>query len=89
MSDIFARSQAPQSTKLELGRQQNVSDGVTNPIRHELREKRRVDKRSASTYTEIVMVGTLRLSTLQQSLLTLNLTAVTRCEGMQSKRAAR
>jgi hypothetical protein len=34
-----------------------------------------VDKRSASTYTEIVMVDALRLSTLQQLLLTLNLTA--------------
>ncbi|EGW21762.1 hypothetical protein Mettu_0543 [Methylobacter tundripaludum SV96] len=45
--------------------------------------KRRVDKRSASTYTEIVMVDALRLSTLQQSLLTLNLMAVTLCAGTQ------
>jgi hypothetical protein len=47
-----------------------------------LREKRRVDKRSASTNTEIVMVDALRLSTLQQSLLTLNLMAVLSGPGM-------
>jgi len=37
-----------------------------------------VDKRSASTYTEIVRVDALRLSTLQQLFLTLNLMAVRR-----------
>jgi len=34
--------------------------------RRSLPEKRRVDKRSASTYAEIVMVDALRLSTLQR-----------------------
>ena len=37
-----------------------------------------MDKRSASTYTEIVMVDALRLSTLQQLLLTLNLAVTQR-----------